>query len=264
MQILSGITFLSIVFIASWYYTKQYIPEWNLRDFGVFRDEWPLIYKVSAAVGYVVSIGVELHTHNVYAMVLTGFLAYSLTFAGYTDAVTFKAPEEFQVFGYFLLIPGAILGLFFQIIPLKRDALEYIDNISGAINYLTSGVYPASPGLLMSLPPVVGAAIQLFALLFVITLVYVYVSGIGMADTRAFFLAAYALSWWMGMGAFLYMFYAGVILQLLMFIPATIFKWGYMRKRPKSWLNPKGKPRRATPWLPLIATGFIAGMVLLT
>jgi hypothetical protein len=242
MSLVTGTAFLAIVYILGYSYLKKEIPAWSLRGFGKLQNDWGFVYAMSVAVGYIASLAVYFNTdNNVYAMAMTGIFAAAGTAVGYSDAVTMKAPQEITDFAFRLLVPGAILGIAFNLVPMQG--------------------YTFFQGFPFFLNPAVDATVQM--LLFLVIPTILVFSNMGFGDVRFLYIAGWGASWWMGINSFVYIFGAAAALQLVCsLVLGRIFNWGEMRPQKKSWLNPKGKERRATPFLPVLAITFIAGLVL--
>lgn len=241
---------LIIVYFASWFVLKPHFEAWNLRGFERFHDHWRQIFTGAGIISFLVSVYTyvamihsdQLVKHDAagWITLTIGIMTFILCFVSYTDWFTRKAPDEMTSLGNYLFIPIAILGISLgNSKGVPPHLLPIIVSNIAADGWLQLGVWTA-----------------LMVVLFVAA-----GNGMGWADTKILFMVGFALSWWIGADYMIWFMIIACLLQLLLAIPSHFFNWGAMKPRKKSLFNPKGMPRRALPFLPVLSFTFIVGSI---
>lgn len=251
----------------------NYEKVWREGNFARFAGQWEQIWmgsvvfaSLAAIVSWVVLPYVPVGNYsinpyaggNVYIPYLVGTFTFVAAFTGWTDIWVRKAPLEMSHLGLYALFPAAVFGIINPtLIPSKMP----LDLIFGNLDNLAQFGFFAviMPGLLFVL--------------------WLRVGGIGLADIRSLWMAAFAFGWWLGAENMILLALVSIFVQLLAGIPANIFKWGELRPSPLPGLRKavnaafSGIARserklwpdqsRALPWLPAIGLTYTVGPIVL-
>lgn len=276
-----SLTSLLVVFIAAgWIVQKNhfawengrwdnYEKKWREGNFARFAGQWDWIWlgsvifaSVAAIVSWLVLPHVPAGNYsvnpyangNVYIPYLVGTFAFVAAFTGWTDIWVRKAPLEISHLGLYALFPAAVFGIINpSLVPSKMP----LDLIFGNLDNLAQFGFFAliMPGLMFVL--------------------WLRVGGIGLADIRSLWMAAFAFGWWLGAENMILLALISIFVQLLAGIPANIFKWGELRNSPmpnarravnSAWSRITRSEQklwpdksRALPWLPAIGLTYTFG-----
>lgn len=245
------IVLLNIIFLYVLHFVLQpKVADWDSvdRGFSEMNPLWGKIFTQSFLFGMVFSLLVWVLSSGVVFLSLLGaILSYVLFFSSTVDIQIHKAPREVSNYGFVLstVIMLIVFGTYF------------LDDYFSGVNVSTVGGLFLEP--LTVFDSLVFNQLLNIGLWFTVIVVLQLVSrgGLGMADVRLFFLLGVALAWWGGFNNMLVLFAAANILQALIFIPGSIFKWGHLVTM-KS-----GNQKRAIPFIPAIFLTFLVGFAVL-
>lgn len=209
---------------------------WKEGGFSRFAGQWEMIWLGSVLFGTVAALLGGLITHNPYVPYLFGTFGFIGAFTGWTDLWTRLAPIEMSHLGLYALLPPVVWGLLGPTLIPSRLDLSFIFGASSTL-YQFGFFALLIPGFFWILS---------------------LTGGIGQADVRGLWMAAFAFAWWVDAESMILLALASIGIQALAAIPAHIFKWGEVRK------SPFGKRKsRAIPWLPAINITFTYGTLLI-
>lgn len=236
-----------VLFILS-FSLQNHIKEWEeeSRGFSPLKQAWEEIFSASFIFAFLFSMLTwYLSSGSLIILVMSATVSYTLIFSSYTDISVHKAPRE--VSNYSFLISSV-----FMVITLS---MSYYDDYYSMVNITVNKDAMFEP--IEVFDTLVQNQILNMALWFIIIFIVQLISrgGLGMADVRIFLLLGVSLSWWVGFNNMLVLFAAINIVQALIFIPGTIFKWGEMITLKN------GKQRRAIPFIPAISFVTLSALV---
>jgi hypothetical protein len=209
-----------LVAIAAYYLNRQHFLEWETgldedgkpRGYAKLAGQWPMLFQISGAVGAFAAFVAYVHTNGLgvgvqsYASLTVGIFAFFMTFMGWTDLYTMKAPKEMSNMCFWLLAPLGLVGT-----ALSNSALPHLP-----LPFFFSNPYADH-------------WVQLVLTLFLFGGLLYLVPGIllGFGDVIALFIAIFAFGPMVGFFPVLWLFgFAAVVQTLLLFIFAPLFGWG--------------------------------------
>jgi hypothetical protein len=242
-------TILSIIilFIIS-FSLQRHIPEWEVegRGFESLHYDWVNLFTYSFVFSFIFGMLTwYMSEGSIILLILSSVVSYTLFFSSYTDLKVHKAPREVSNYSF-------VIASFFVALTL---IMSYNTDYYSEVNVMVDRTVFFQP--LYVFENIIHNQLLNMFMWFLIIFIIQLVSrgGLGMADVRIFMLLGVSLSWWVGFSNMLILFAALNILQALIFIPGTIFKWGTMITLPS------GKERRAIPFIPVISVVSLAGVL---
>jgi hypothetical protein len=227
---------------------QRHIPEWEVkgRGFESLHYDWVNVFTYSFIFSFIFGMLTwYLSEGSIILLVLGTLVSYTMVFSSYTDLKVHKAPREVSNYSF------VIAAVFVAITLIMSYNVDYYSEV----NVMVDRTVFFQP--LYVFDNIVYNQLFNMGMWFLIIVIIQLVSrgGLGMADVRIFMLLGVSLSWWIGFSNMLILFAALNILQALVFIPGTIFKWGTMITLPS------GKERRAIPFIPVISVVSLAGVL---
>jgi hypothetical protein len=242
---------LIVMYLVTYVTLIKETNEWEWRGFGRFKGQWGKIFFFSSLSSIAVA-GAALWktwdpvtgTGNFWVVLVLGVLAYVLSFAAWTDAHVSLAPSPITSLGNWLLFPIAIIGIITA--NSADNPMEVFQNSFLPMNL------------------VLGAVINLLVWMLVPVLLFFFAgAGMGWADIKALFMVGFGLAWWVGLDQMFWLMIISCTGQIVVHQLAGVFHWGTLKPQKRSFLNPKGKPRWALPWLPVLSFVFVIGALVL-
>ena len=254
--------FVALVAVASYYIIREHIPAWEKRGFERLSGWWPTVFHVSGAVGTFVAFMAYVRTEGqgvgvqTYASLVLGIFAFFMTFMGWTDLYTMKAPTEMAHLGFALTAPLGVLALILGEHALPEYWLSFFMGNFALDHWVQTLIFMALMALAWR---------------------YVPDNQLGAADVRGLFIAGIGITPLSGLFPTIYFLGAASFVQvLLLLVLAPLFGWGRPVEDPMKksrmavnhlWTRITGSKKellhawtsRATPLLPAIGFAFLVG-----
>lgn len=120
----NSIILVSLILPLNHFYTKKYVPLWNLRDYGITENEWKGFLKNSIIFSIFILVATTLLSYETFFVITFSLITYYLTLSAQSDHVSHYIP--YDITNHFIVL-SIILGCVgitlkqFQLITIADD-----------------------------------------------------------------------------------------------------------------------------------------------